>query len=87
MSESHEFHGDNHLMKLLYLITPPSQQFCVCDTLFNVHDTIMKHVLRLTLYNHQGRHICITMFSSRKFLHFASVTLLFLFDNYRPIID
>jgi hypothetical protein len=35
------------LMKLLYLITLPNQQFCLCDTLFNVHDTLMKHALRL----------------------------------------
>jgi len=31
----------------LYLMTLPSQQFCLCDTLFNVHDTLMKHALRL----------------------------------------
>ena len=36
-------------MKLLHLMTLPSQQFCLCDTLFNVHDTLMKHALRLAL--------------------------------------
>jgi len=36
-------------MKLLHLMTLPSQQFCLCGTLFNVHDTLMKHALRLTL--------------------------------------
>jgi len=37
----------SHLMKLLYLMTLPSQQFCLCGTLFNVHDTLMKYALRL----------------------------------------
>jgi len=27
----------------------PSQQFYLCGTLFNVHDTLMKHALRLAL--------------------------------------
>ena len=35
-----------HLMELL-LVTLPNQQFCLCGTLFNVHDTLMKHALRL----------------------------------------
>jgi len=39
----------SHLMKLLHLMTLPSQQLCLCGTLFNVHDTLMKHVLRLAL--------------------------------------
>ena len=50
----------SHLMKLLHLMTLPSQQFCLCgtlfnvfflkgSTLFNVHDTLMKHTLRLAL--------------------------------------
>ena len=39
----------SHLMKLLHLMTLPSQQFCLCGTLFNVHDTSMKHALRLAL--------------------------------------
>jgi len=39
----------SHLMKLLHLMTLPSQQFCLCGTLFNVHYTLMKHALRLTL--------------------------------------
>ena len=39
----------SHLMKLLHLMTLPSQQFYLCGTLFNVHDTYMKHVLRLVL--------------------------------------
>ena len=39
----------SHLMKLLHLMTLPSQQFCLCGTLFNVHDTLMKYALRLTL--------------------------------------
>jgi len=38
-----------HLMKLFHLMTLPSQQFCLCGTLFNMHDTLMKHVLRLAL--------------------------------------
>ena len=42
----------SHLMKLLHLITMPSQQFCLCGTIFNVHDTLMKHALRLALGNH-----------------------------------
>ena len=37
----------SHLMKLFYLMTLPSQQFYLCDILFNVHDTLMKHILRL----------------------------------------
>jgi len=37
----------SHMMKLFYLMTLPSQQFCLCGTLFNVHDTPMKHALRL----------------------------------------
>jgi len=36
----------SHLMKLLHLMTLPSQQFCLCGTLFNVHDTLMKYALR-----------------------------------------
>jgi len=40
----------SHMMKLLHLMTLPSQQFCLCGTLFNVHDTLMKHALRLALY-------------------------------------
>jgi len=36
-------------MKLLHLMTLPSQQLCLCGTLFNVHDTLMKHALRLAL--------------------------------------
>jgi len=39
----------SHLMKLLHLMTLPSEQFCLCNTLFNVHDTLMKHALRLAL--------------------------------------
>jgi len=39
----------SHLMKLLHLMTLPSQQFCLCGTIFNVYDTLMKHALRLTL--------------------------------------
>jgi len=39
----------SHLMKLLHLMTLPSQQFCLCGTLFNVHDTLIKHALRLAL--------------------------------------
>ena len=39
----------SHLMKLLHLITLSSQQFYLCGTLFNVHDTLMKHALRLAL--------------------------------------
>jgi len=39
----------SHMMKHLYLMTLPSQQFCLCGTLFNVHDTLMKHALRLAL--------------------------------------
>jgi hypothetical protein len=39
----------SHLMKLLHLMTLPSQQFCLCGILFNVHDTLMKHALRLAL--------------------------------------
>ena len=42
----------SHLMKLLHLMTLPSQQFCLCGTLFNVHDTLMKHALRLALYTY-----------------------------------
>ena len=38
----------SYLMKLLHLMTLPSQQFYLCDTLFNVHDTLIKHALRLT---------------------------------------
>jgi len=37
----------SHLMKLLHLMTLPSQQFCLCGTLFNMYDTPMKHALRL----------------------------------------
>jgi len=36
--------------ELLHLMTLLSQQFCLCGTLFNVHDTLMKHALRLALY-------------------------------------
>jgi len=39
----------SHLTKLLHLMTLPSQQFCLCGTLFNVHDTLMKQTLRLAL--------------------------------------
>ena len=39
----------SHLMKLLHLMILLSQQICLCGTLFNVHDTSMKHVLRLAL--------------------------------------
>ena len=39
----------SHLMKLLHLMTLSSQQFCLCDILFNVHDTVIKHALRLAL--------------------------------------
>jgi len=35
----------SHLMKLLHLMTLPSQQFYLYDTLFNVHDTLIKHAL------------------------------------------
>ena len=37
----------SHLMKLFHLMTLPNQQFCLCDTLFNVYDTFMKHALTL----------------------------------------
>jgi hypothetical protein len=36
-----------HLIKLLHLMTLPSQQYCLCGTLFNVHDTLIQHALRL----------------------------------------
>jgi len=39
----------SHLMKLLHLMTLPSQQFYLCGTLFNMYDTLMKHALRLAL--------------------------------------
>jgi hypothetical protein len=39
----------SHLMKLLYLMTLTSQQFYLCGTIFYVHDTLMKHALRLAL--------------------------------------
>ena len=39
----------SHMMKLLHLMTLPSQQFCLCGTLFNVHDTLIKHALRVAL--------------------------------------
>ena len=39
----------SRLMKLLHLVTLPSQQFCLCGTLFNVHDILMKHALKLAL--------------------------------------
>jgi hypothetical protein len=39
----------SHLMKLLHLMTLTSQQFCLYNTLFNIHDTLMKHIFRLTL--------------------------------------
>jgi hypothetical protein len=39
----------SYLMKLLYLMNLTSQQFCLCGTLFNVHDIFMKHTLRLAL--------------------------------------
>ena len=35
----------SHLMKLLHLMTLPSQQFCLCGTLFNVqhsHETCIE---------------------------------------------
>jgi len=31
----------SHLMKLLHLMTLPNQQFYLCGTLFNVHDTLI----------------------------------------------
>jgi len=37
----------SHTIKLLHLMILPSQQFYLCGTLFNVHDTLMKHALRL----------------------------------------
>jgi len=37
----------SHLMKLLHLMTLPSQQYCLCGTIFNVHDNVMKHTSRL----------------------------------------
>ena len=36
-------------MKPFYLMTLPSQQFFLGGTIFNVHDTLMKHALRLAL--------------------------------------
>jgi len=39
----------SHLIKLLHLMTLSSQQFCLCGILFNVHDTLIKHALRLAL--------------------------------------
>ena len=39
----------SYLMKLLYLMTLLSQQLYLCSTLFNMHDTFMKHTLRLAL--------------------------------------
>jgi len=37
------------MMKLIHLMTLPSQQFCLRGTLFNMHNTLMKHALRLAL--------------------------------------
>jgi len=51
-------------MKLLYLMTLPSQQFCLYDTLFNMHDTLIKHALRLTL----GHSQCKTLSQSPRHL-------------------
>jgi len=39
----------SYLMKLLHLMTLLSQQFYLCGTLFNLHYTLTKHALRLTL--------------------------------------
>jgi hypothetical protein len=41
----------SHLIKLLHLMTLSSQQFCLCGTLFNVHDTFMKHALLQRSWN------------------------------------
>ena len=39
----------SNLIKLLHLFTLPNQQFYLYDTLFNVHDTLIKNALRLAL--------------------------------------
>jgi len=39
----------SHLMKLLHLMTLPSQQFYLCGNLFNVYYILIKHALRLAL--------------------------------------
>jgi len=39
----------SHLMKFLHLMTLTNQQFCLCGTIFNVHDTLIKHALKLAL--------------------------------------
>jgi len=47
----------SHLMKLLHLMTLPSQQFCLCGTIFNMHDTLIKHALRLALEANNGQRV------------------------------
>ena len=37
----------SRMMKLIHLMTLPSQQFYLCGTQFNVHNTLMKYALRL----------------------------------------
>jgi hypothetical protein len=39
----------SYLIKLLYLMTLPSQQFCLCGTLFNLHNTPIKHAFETSL--------------------------------------
>ena len=39
----------SHLIKLLHLMTLSSQQFYLCYIIFNVHNTLIKHTLRLCL--------------------------------------
>jgi hypothetical protein len=39
----------SHPIKLLRLMTLPSQQFYLYDILFNVHDTLMKHAFETSL--------------------------------------
>jgi len=48
----------SHLIKLLHLVTLPSQQFYLCGTLFNVHDTLIKHALRLAYKWQRGAGHC-----------------------------
>jgi len=51
----------SHLMKLLRLMTLPSQQFYLCGTLFNVHDTPIKYALTLMATSRPGHCMVATL--------------------------
>ena len=52
----------SHLMKLLHLMNLSSQQFYLCSTLFNVHDTLRLVSMEVSLEFHDIKYADVALY-------------------------